>query len=202
MRAIGGLALVVGLVVAGIQLSSMRRADVDALRWAVFGAECPKNPGDQGYAYARQNCYELRSISCGAKSGCLCQTDRPELNGEIDADSMPDCAYRRVGICRWRDPQGEWINSMAVRPVGWTPPAGYTCSLIANRVLVTESRANQRSELESALEEKCGWPVSGDSWACCPHCLIWGANGCPPCRALCKYGNSWPGHEAECGGAL
>jgi hypothetical protein len=190
------------MLIAGMaQAGPATTADADKLRWAVFGQTCPVNPGDTGYKFIRQNCYHTRTLTCGGKTGCLCQTDKGPMPGEIAIDSMPDCAYRRVGVCRWRDAQSKWIIGVQVRPVGWTPPVGMTCVVIVNRLLVIDSRAGQRGQVENAPEAQCGWPVESSEWACCPHCLVWGANGCPPCAELCKYNNSWPGHEAECAGS-
>jgi len=169
-------------------------ANVDTLRWALFNRVCPTNPRD----VIRENCFQLKSISCGGQNGCACLTDRVQaFPGEINPAALPDCAYRRVGVCRWNDNQARQQTQLLVRPVGWTPPSGTTCSVIANRVLIWDSRANKKDALETAMESRCGFPISGDEWYCCPQCLLW-ANLCPPCSAICKYGNAWKGHEAEC----
>lgn len=170
--------------------------DMQNLRWALFNRVCP-SPGNWGDA-VRQNCYELKSISCGGSNGCACLTFRQDaMPGEVNPASLPDCAYRRVGICKWNDNQARSQSQILVRPVGWTPPSGTTCSVIANRVLIWDTRENKKDALETALEARCGWQLPGGRWNCCPQCLLW-ANLCPPCLNLCTYGNAWKGHEAEC----
>lgn len=202
---IGSFTVAAGGIIAGLHfepeaakelkeiVSGDRGADLTRLRWALFGRVCPANPRD----VIRENCFELKSISCGGRNGCACLTDRQGLPGEIDPASLPDCAYRRLGVCRWNDNQGRQQSQILVRPVGWTPPSGTTCSVLVNRALIWDSRANKKDALENALETRCGWPVNGENWFCCPQCLLW-SNLCPPCNNLCKYGNAWKGHESEC----
>ena len=128
-----------------------------------------------------------------------CVTDRVAVHKcEVALQDLPDAAFVVWGVCRYQE-DGEWQVFVGGKPIGWTPPAGWTCVVVVPRLVRTRSQSHISDWMTVALTDKCGWEVQPDSWGSCPHCLIW-PEGCGPCRSIAdKYGRDWPGHEAECG---
>jgi len=63
--------------------------------------------------------------------------------------------------------------------------------------VIDQDKKQSKEKFIIDLSAACGFETTELSWACCPQCLE-RSNGCPPCSALCKYQDDWPGHESEC----
>lgn len=132
---------------------------------------------------------------------CVCLTREPAmLPNEVEKVNINAGSKWKMRVCRPLPGNEGGIIVRIQNPEDGIPD-GYQCTLIATGLLDSTSIVSLKNTLEEELEKACGWPVSGGSWSCCPICVVWD-DGCPPCQDLCKYWDSWVGHESECNGGL
>jgi hypothetical protein len=121
----------------------------------------------------------------------FCTTESKEaLTCELAKEAVSKAQKRDLHVCK----NAKGVTSVYEMAADAALKAG--CQQAVSGAIMHES-TNADSDLVQALSVKCGWPVEPMDWGCCPHCVAW-TDGCPPCRALCKYADKWKGHEAEC----
>jgi hypothetical protein len=132
---------------------------------------------------------------------CVCLTRTQELLlGEADKVNVNGGSKWRFMVCRPLPGQTGSIVVLIQNPED-VMPKNYQCTMLAPLVTSNKSIPSYVSSLETALESKCGWPVTSGSWGCCPRCVVWDV-GCPPCPDACKYGEKWPKFTEECKAGL
>jgi len=172
---IGALAL--GAIGAGIFALTGREAtrNLASGEWriAIGANECPEQNA-QGWDYLQAHCFKHQTV----RGHCVCVTDSEEpLASEVDPATLPDAAFRRVAVCQ-HDEDGKPVQTVEVAKMTATKPPGWTCKLIAPRVLWVVSMRGVKSQVVAALQSKCCADCPGncyvgtDSWGHCPYCLL------------------------------